>query len=150
MKTNEKANNDKFFIKTGFFNLKDNKFLAKDVSALLHKDLFGNNENDPRIVAVSAKSISKKIFKKGVFTSCKKTDKCPPWKISADKIEHNKTKQQIIYKNAWLEVYDFPVFYFPKFFHPDPSVKRQSGFLRPKLEGSDLLLVALYLLLIFM
>jgi LPS-assembly protein len=138
MKTNEKANNDKFFIKTGFFNLKDNKFLAKDVSALLHKDLFGNNENDPRIVAVSAKGDGPvTFFEKGVFTSCKKTDKCPPWKISADKIEHNKTKQQIIYKNAWLEVYDFPVFYFPKFFHPDPSVKRQSGFLRPDLGSSQ-------------
>ena len=138
MKTNEKANNDKFFIKTGFFNLKDNKFLAKDVSALLHKDLFGNNENDPRIVAVSAKGDGPvTFFEKGVFTSCKKTDKCPPWKISADRIEHNKTKQQIIYKNAWLEVYDFPIFYFPKFFHPDPSVKRQSGFLTPGLGSSQ-------------
>ena len=25
----------------------------------------------------------------------------------------------------------FPVLYFPKFFHPDPTVKRQSGFLTP-------------------
>lgn len=28
-----------------------------------------------------------------------------------------------------------PVVYFPKFFHPDPSVKRQSGFLKPALGG---------------
>ena len=138
MKTNEKNNNDNFFIKTGFFNLKDNKFLAKNISATLRKDLFGNNENDPRIVAVSAKGDgSVTFFEKGVFTSCKKTDKCPPWKISAERIEHNKTKQQIIYKNAWLEVYDFPVFYFPKFFHPDPNVKRQSGFLTPGLGSSQ-------------
>ncbi|MDC0515999.1 organic solvent tolerance protein [Candidatus Pelagibacter sp.] len=138
MKTNEKNNNDNFFIKSGFFNLKDNKFLAKDISATLRKDLFGNNENDPRIVAVSAKGDgSVTLFEKGVFTSCKKTDKCPPWKISAERIEHNKTKQQIIYKNAWLEVYDFPVFYFPKFFHPDPNVKRQSGFLTPGLGSSQ-------------
>ena len=138
MITDEKTNNDNFFIKTGFFNLKDNKFLAKDVSAVLRKDLFGNNENDPRINAVSAEGDGPVIFfKKGVFTSCKKTDKCPPWKISAEKIEHNKTKQQIIYKNAWLEVYDFPVFYFPKFFHPDPSVKRQTGFLTPDLGSSQ-------------
>ena len=138
MKTDEKINNDNFFIKTGSFNLKENKFLAKDISAVLRKDLFGNNENDPRIVAVSAKGDGPvTFFEKGVFTSCKKTDKCPPWKISAEKIEHNKTKQQIIYKNAWLEVYDFPVFYFPKFFHPDPSVKRQSGFLTPDLGSSQ-------------
>jgi len=138
MKTNEKINNDNFFIKTGSFNLKENKFLAKDISAVLRKDLFGNNENDPRIVAVSAKNDGPvTFFEKGVFTSCKKTDKCPPWKISAEKIEHNKTKKQIIYKKAWLEVYDFPVLYFPKFFHPDPSVKRQSGFLTPDLSSSQ-------------
>ena len=137
MIADEKTNNDNFFIKTGFFNLKDNKFLAKDISAILRKDLFGNNENDPRIVAVSATGDGPvTYFEKGVFTSCKKTDKCPPWKISAEKIEHNKNKQQIIYKNAWLEVYDFPVFYFPKFFHPEPSVKRQSGFLSPDLGSS--------------
>jgi LPS-assembly protein len=138
MIADEKTNNDNFFIKTGFFNLKDNKFLAKDISAVLRKDLFGNNENDPRIIAVSAEGDGPVIFfEKGVFTSCKKTDKCPPWKISAEKIERNKTKQQIIYKNAWLEVYDFPVFYFPKFFHPDPSVKRQTGFLTPDLGSSQ-------------
>ena len=29
--------------------------------------------------------------------------------------------------------------YFPKFFHPDPSVDRQSGFLRPQLNNSEIL-----------
>ncbi len=135
---NSDTNNDKLYFKTGFFNLKDNKFLAKDIVAILDKNLFDNNENDPRIIAVSA--IGDEFatsFEKGVFTSCKKTDKCPPWKISAEKIKHDKVKQQVVYKNAWLEVYDYPVFYFPKFFHPDPSVKRQSGFLKPDLGSSQ-------------
>ena len=134
---NNQTNDDKFFIKTGFFDLKQNKFLAKDVAANLHKDLFGNNKNDPRINAVSA--VGNEFittFEKGVFTSCEKTDKCPPWQLSAERIKHDKIKKQIIYKNAWLEIYDFPVFYFPKFFHPDPSVKRQSGFLSPSLGSS--------------
>ena len=34
-----------------------------------------------------------------------------------------------------MQVYDRPIFYFPRFFHPDPSVKRQSGFLIPNLSG---------------
>ena len=132
-----KNDSDEFFIKTGFFNLKDNKFLAKDIVANLHKNLFGNNKNDPRIIAVSGEGDEfVTSFEKGVFTSCKKTDKCPPWKISAEKITHDKNKKQIIYKNSWLEIYDFPVFYFPKFFHPDPSVKRQSGFLTPNLSST--------------
>ena len=49
----------------------------------------------------------------------------------------DKEKKIIYYKNAWLEIYDKPVIYFPKFFHPDPTVKRQSGFLVPKFESSS-------------
>jgi len=144
--TNDKKNkSDELFFKTGFFDLKKNKFLGKDVAAKFHKDLFGNNENDPRINAVSGSGNKfNTYFKKGVFTSCKKTDKCPPWKIISDEIHHDKIKKQINYKNAWLEIYDFPVVYFPKFFHPDPSVKRQSGFLKPELGSSNNLGSSIY------
>ena len=145
--TNDKKNkSDEFFFKTGFFDLKKNKFLGKDIVVKFHKDLFGNSENDPRISAVSG--YGDKIdtyFKKGVFTSCKKTDKCPPWKITSDEIHHDKIKKQIAYKNAWLEIYDFPVVYFPKFFHPDPSVKRQSGLLKPELGSSNNLGSSIYI-----
>ena len=37
-----------------------------------------------------------------------------------------------------MKIYDFPVFYFPKFFHPDPSVKRQSGFLIPQFSDNSM------------
>ena len=134
----DKDNSDKFFLETAFFNLKENKFLGKDINAQLHKTLFGDSNNDPRINAVSAYGDKFNTnFDKGIFTSCKKTDKCPPWKISAAKIQHDKVKEQIIYKDAWLEIYDYPVLYFPKFFHPGPSVKRQSGFLTPKVSSSQ-------------
>ena len=46
-------------------------------------------------------------------------------------------KKIINYQNAWLQVYDKPIFYFPRFFHPDPTVKRQSGFLIPKFSDSS-------------
>ena len=36
-----------------------------------------------------------------------------------------------------MKIYDIPVFYFPKFFHPDPTVKRQSGFLMPGIINSS-------------
>ena len=135
---NKKNNSDKFFFHTGFFDLKKNEFLAKDVFVKLHKNIFDNEKNDPRINAVSGYGNEfNTYFEKGVFTSCKKTDKCPPWKITSSKIHHDKIKKQIIYKDAWLELYDFPVVYFPKFFHPDPSVKRQSGFLKPELGSSN-------------
>ena len=145
--TNYKENNsDQYYFETGFFNLKEDTFLAKDINVKLHKTLFGNNQNDPRINAISAYGDEfNKNFDKGVFTSCKKTDKCPPWKIRAKKIHHDKVKKQVNYKNAWLELYDFPVFYFPKFFHPDPSVKRQSGILPPEIGNHETLGDSVYL-----
>ena len=145
--TSDKKNkSDTFFFNTGFFDLKKNKFLAKDVVANLHKDLFGNEKNDPRISAVSGYGDKfNTYFKKGIFTSCKKTDKCPPWKITSDEIHHDKIKKKITYKNAWLEIYDFPVVYFPKFFHPDPTVVRQSGFLKPELGSSNNLGSSIYM-----
>jgi LPS-assembly protein len=147
MTTNNKKNkSDEFFFQTGFFNLKENKFLAKDVTSKFHKNLFGNTENDPRINAVSGYGNKfNTYFEKGVFTTCKKTDKCPPWKIISNKIHHDKIKKQVIYKNAWLHLYDFPVVYFPRFFHPDPTVKRQSGFLNPELGSTNNLGSSLYM-----
>ena len=118
-------------------NLNNDQFFGKDVKINFNKNTFGNTDNDPRLYGntiASTKNTSQ--ISKGVFTTCKKNDDCPPWKLSADKIIHDKNKKIINYKNAWLQIYDRPVFYFPKFFHPDPSVKRQSGFLIPNLSDS--------------
>ena len=77
------------------------------------------------------------IIKGGIFTTCKKNKKkCPPWTIKSAEIKHDKKKQIINYKNAWLQIYDKPIFYLPKFFHPDPTVKRKSGFLIPTIKNS--------------
>ena len=57
--------------------------------------------------------------------------------MSAEEIRHDKQKKIIYYKNASLKIYDKKVFYFPKFFHPDPTVKRQSGFLIPKFQDNS-------------
>ena len=77
-------------------------------------------------------------MKKSTFTTCKNVPgKCPSWAISADELIHKKEKQRIEYKNAWLEIYDVPVVYFPYFFHPDPTVERQSGFLFPQFLNSS-------------
>jgi len=137
---------DEYYFETGFFDLKEDKFLGKDIDIKFHKTLFYNEENDPRIKAASGYGSKFNTYlDKGVFTSCKKTDKCPPWKMKAKKIQHDKIKKQLIYKNAWLELYDFPVAYFPKFFHPDPSVKRQSGLLSPEIGSHEILGDSIYL-----
>ena len=118
-------------------NLNSEEYYGKDVKIDFAKNLFGNTKNDPRLHGNTISSTKKESkISKGVFTTCKKNDNCPPWQLSAKEIIHDKDKKIINYKNAWLEVYEKPVFYFPKFFHPDPSVKRQSGFLMPNLSDS--------------
>ncbi|MDA9598918.1 hypothetical protein N9R93_03145, partial [Candidatus Pelagibacter sp.] len=97
-----------------------------------------NKENEPRLKANSIiYNNSNTEITKGIFTTCKKRDGCPPWKISAKKIIHDKKKKTLNYDNAVLSIYDTPIFYFPKFFHPDPTVKRRSGFLIPSIKNSS-------------
>jgi len=132
--------NDKYFFKSAIFNLKDQSYIAQDIDINLKKDTFGNENNDPRFkgVASSSKDGITKI-EKGIFTSCKKNDSCPPWTIQADKVTYDKNKKQIYYDNALLKVYDIPILYFPKFFHPGPTVKRQTGLLVPHINNSNIL-----------
>ena len=130
---------DKFYFSNAILDLKNEKFFGKDVEVKIHKTVFDNPENDPRLKGVSAKaSNNKTIVNKGIFTSCKENDKCPPWSLQSKKITHNKTKKQILYDGAVLNIYDVPVLYFPKFFHPDPTVERQTGFLKPELNSSNI------------
>lgn len=61
----------------------------------------------------------------------------PLWRIRAFKVIHNKEQRQIIYEDAFMEFFGIPVAYVPFFSHPDPSVKRKSGFLTPSIANSS-------------
>ena len=125
-----------FLIDLAYLDLIKKELVAKDIS--MNFKLIENSENEPRLKGRSLVSNKKNtIVKKGTFTFCKKRDKCPPWEMSADEIRHDKQKKTIYYKNASLKIYDKKVFYFPRFFHPDPTVKRQSGFLIPKFQDNS-------------
>ncbi len=131
---------DKYFFKSAILNLKNQNYIAQDINIDFKKDLFGNKNNDPRFKGLSSSSKDGiTTINKGVFTSCKKNDSCPPWTIQADKITYDQNKKQINYDNAFVKIYDIPVLYFPKFFHPGPTVKRQTGFLVPHINNSSIL-----------
>jgi len=137
---------DQYYFSEGFFNFKDKSHLAKETKIKTHKDVFGDKNQDPRIYGSSSLSNQNKtVVNNAIFTSCKLNDNCPPWSIKAEKITHDKINKDMIYKNAILRVYDVPVLYFPKFFHPDPSVKRRSGFLQPQFNNSETLGSSLYI-----
>ena len=133
--TDNKKN--KYFLELGKLDLNQKKLLGKDIKVLLRNDTFGNPENEPKLKGNSINyGQNKTIITKGIFTSCKENNNCPPWSITSKEIIHYKEKKEIHYKNAWLKLYNAPVLYFPKFFHPDPTVKRKSGFLIPTFGDS--------------
>ena len=125
------ANNDILKSELVFINTKTKNIFGKDLEIDLNSFKF-NKDNDTRLKGNSfTENEDLSSINKGVFTICKKNDNCPPWQISADKITHKKKEKILEYEKALLRLYDIPVFYFPKFYHPDPSVKRKSGFLAP-------------------
>ncbi len=81
------------------------------------------------------------VFQSGIYTACEacKDDpsKPPLWQVKAQRIIHNENERVIYYENAVFELLGQPVLSIPFFSHPDPTVKRQSGFLVPHLFSSN-------------
>tara|TARA_Y100000992_G_scaffold300865_1_gene270439 strand:+ start:274 stop:2607 length:2334 start_codon:yes stop_codon:yes gene_type:complete len=123
-----------------YIDEKKKKIVGSDAKIFLNDNSLKEDvRNNPRIFANSV-SIDKGIssVQKGVFTFCKyrENEKCPPWELRAKQIKHNNSKKTVYYENAVLKVYDFPIFYFPRLSHPDPTVDRRSGFLVPTFSNN--------------
>ena len=79
-------------IELAFINTKSNKLFGKDIEIDLNNETF-NQENEPRLkgrTIVYENDYTE--VTKGVFTTCKKRDNCPPWQLSAEKIKHDKKR----------------------------------------------------------
>jgi LPS-assembly protein len=80
-------------------------------------------------------------LRKAVYSPCEvcreDPSKAPLWQVKAIEVTHNKPRQEISYKDAWLEIAGVPVFYTPYFTHPDPTVKRRTGLLTPSFGNSS-------------
>jgi LPS-assembly protein len=124
---------NEYFVNDTMVDLNSNKLAGKDVE--IYYKTFGENAKlKGNSITANEKVIS---IKKSIFTTCKENNNCPPWSFQADEIFHDKPSQTLNYKNALLRLYNVPVMYFPKFYHPDPSVNRRSGFLIPTIKSSS-------------
>ncbi len=136
--TDKNKNNFKFT--EVYIDEKKKKIIGSDAKLFFNDNDFKDNpKNNPRVFANSLSiSSDDTSIQKGVITYCgfRDGDKCPPWEIQAKKIKHNNAKKTVYYENAILKVYDFPILYLPRLSHPDPSVKRRSGFLVPSFTNS--------------
>lgn len=72
---------------------------------------------------------------RGVYTACNACRnhplRPPEWQLRANHATQDLEHKRIEYTDAWLDVFGFPVAYFPYMSNTDPSVKRQSGLLVP-------------------
>ena len=116
-------------------DLASERLATKDIQIYFAQGELGGNARLKGSSLTSENNIS--IIKNGIFTACKIRDGCPPWSLKSKEIKHDKINKSVNYNSSWLQFYDVPIFYFPKFFHPDPTVKRQSGFLTPSLLTSS-------------
>ena len=91
--SNLSKNKDIYQFKDGIFNLENKKFLAVILKSKL-KDTLKIREMI-RIYGVSSEKVNNTTLNKAIFTSCGLNDKCPPWSIKADKITHDKDKNNL-------------------------------------------------------
>lgn len=132
---------------------KDGSVLFSDYVELTHKMSQGEMKNikiimqdKTRIAASTFRrgAKDKKIMTNAVYSPCNACrGESPLWQIKARKVEHNAETQDVNYQNAFIEIKGVPVLYTPFLSHPDPTVKRRSGFLFPKLSSNSYLGAAL-------
>lgn len=117
--------------------------LTADMKKGMIKNMLIILQDKSRIAALKGerKDGNETEMSRTIYTACslcEKDPKRPPlWQLKAIKVIHDKKRQTIEYKDAWLEVAGFPVAYTPYFIHPDPTVKRRSGFLPPSIGSSS-------------
>jgi len=120
-----------------FMELRDsmNDAFAQNVRMLL--------ADRSRLVANAARRVNgnRLQLRRGVYSPCdlcKSDPTAPPaWQLKAREVSDDKELKLIEFRDAVLEVDGWPVFYTPYLSEPEPSVKRQSGFLMPTFGNSS-------------
>ena len=99
--------------------------------------------NDNRLAAASAVRRSSGVndLNRAVYTACEVCTeegeaRTPTWQIRALRVTQDENERVIRFRNAVVEVLGVPVFYTPYVQIPDPSVRRKSGLLTPRLGTS--------------
>ena len=133
------SNGNKYEFENLIINIKNNEIVGKEIKVDFIDTYFGNQSNDPVLKGRGGLSNQKELkLYKAIFSTCNiDNKKCRGWELMSDEFTHNKTEKLFEYKNSWLKIFRQKIFYLPYFNHPDPTVKRKSGFLTPSYTASD-------------
>ena len=130
---------NKYFFNKLAVNLINNEIAGQELKIQYEKSYFGNKDNEPLLKGRSSYSNDNELkVYKGVFSTCSTLDKkCRGWELNTNEFKHDKKERMFKYKHSWLKIFDYKIFYLPFFSHPDPTVKRKSGFLTPTYASSE-------------
>lgn len=110
----------------------------QDLKAGLAVDFATRFQNGASLMAASVVRRSETVneLNYALFTPCPICDeaghtKRPSLSIQAEQVIQNEDLRAIQYRNALFRLGGVPVLFLPWFAHPDPTVKRASGFLIP-------------------
>jgi LPS-assembly protein len=77
------------------------------------------------------------VYEHVIYTACKEcvmSNGKPLWQLKSREVTHNEKEGVIYHRDATFEFGGHDLFTLPYFSHPDPTVKRRSGFLMPSLS----------------
>ncbi len=134
--------NVKLYSSDGSIVYSDKVLLAEKmtVGEMQHIKVLLKDESHVFAESFRQKNNQTKVLTKATYTACDMCEgKSPLWTISARKVQHDAVSKDINYNDAVIKIKNIPVFYAPFFSHPDPSVKRRSGFLAPTIGSSNYL-----------
>ncbi len=80
------------------------------------------------------------VYQHVTYTRCKKctlANGSPLWQIRSAEVTHNEKEGVIYHKDSTFQFLGADVFWLPEFSHPDPTVKRRTGFLVPEFGFSS-------------
>ncbi|MBC6497118.1 MAG: LPS-assembly protein LptD [Alphaproteobacteria bacterium GM7ARS4] len=131
----------RLFFPSGDVMVSERAELSRDLSRGIVQAVQMVLRQKERVAAVSGvltpDESRKIVMKRAGYTPCARCSLIgefyapPTWALYAETVEHDDRNQEIRYYHVTLTLFGFPVFYLPYYAHPDPRVKRRSGFLRP-------------------
>ena len=131
--------NNNYSFQNAKINMLTKEIVGKEVKIDFVDNLFGDKNNDPKLKGKSI--ISNETFtkiQKSVFSTCNlENKKCRDWSMESETFNHDKVEKIFEYKNSWVKMWDKKLMFIPYFNHPDPTVKRKSGFLTPSWTNSE-------------
>lgn len=78
------------------------------------------------------------VFESASYTACKDCgtkNGHPLWELTSDETTHDSNAKMLHHVNPRLKIAGHTVLAAPRWSHPDPSVKRKSGFIQPNISG---------------